>query len=220
MKPPEAPSCLYWITYCVKSPFTCFAGGLSHLTSRLWNSNTELSTFSPDMLGEGIWEVKYKHFKIKWDQIQVSCNNNSCDIFIHKKLCNHQIISRNEKNTSELVILQRFGLLMLHYCTTFSQHQLFAFWKKNWEKLVMRKSQKIKWLGLDKFSKIAKIKCCEISLFQNPKLSCCQKFHTITVFQNENAWNENSGLLGILSVERMSNPKTVSFVGRVGLGTN
>ena len=32
--------------------------------------------------------------------------------------------------------------------------------------------------------------------------------------------NEKSGLLGILSSKRMSNPKTVSFVERVGLGTN
>ena len=40
------------------------------------------------------------------------------------------------------------------------------------------------------------------------------------LFQNENARNENSGLLGILSSKRMSNPKTVSFVGRVGLGNN
>ena len=40
------------------------------------------------------------------------------------------------------------------------------------------------------------------------------------LFQNENARNENNGLLGILSSKRMSNPKTVSFVGRVGLETN
>ena len=39
-------------------------------------------------------------------------------------------------------------------------------------------------------------------------------------FGNENTQNENSGLLGILSTKRMSNPKTVSFVGRVGLRTN
>ena len=42
----------------------------------------------------------------------------------------------------------------------------------------------------------------------------------LELFQNENARNENNGLLGILSSKRMSNPKTVSFVGRVGLETN
>ena len=38
--------------------------------------------------------------------------------------------------------------------------------------------------------------------------------------QNENARNENNGLLGILSTKRMRNPKTVSFVGRLGMGNN
>ena len=40
------------------------------------------------------------------------------------------------------------------------------------------------------------------------------------LFHNENARNENSGLLEILSAKRMSNPKMVLFVGRVGPETN
>ena len=37
----------------------------------------------------------------------------------------------------------------------------------------------MKWLGLEKFSKIAKIKCREISPFQNREIKLSRKYPTI-----------------------------------------
>ena len=60
--------------------------------------------------------------------------------------------------------------MKLPFCTKFdTKYSRFSRFEKDRENLVMRKrkARKIKWLGLDKLSKIAKIKCREISPFKN-----------------------------------------------------